>query len=72
MTLKDPITGLNDIAKDFLNTFRDFNKGVWIGKKPMAKTGNIGIASLALEHFSMNLLHYCVRIEGKTYELDGA
>jgi hypothetical protein len=67
VVLKDPLTGINDIIKDGLNLTRDKNKGVWIGKRPLNNCLHLGFASLFFENFGLNYLHYCFRIEGKSY-----
>jgi len=35
ITFKDPVTGLMNIGKDFLNESRPLSEGVWVGKRPL-------------------------------------
>ena len=47
VAIKDPITGMNDIALSVYDGRHNFSKGVWLGKRPMKALG-FGFSSFVL------------------------
>lgn len=68
--LKDPITGIgNTLAEAKDAAFKDFGKGVWIGKRSIKGAG-VGFSSYVTEHLNMNVLHYAVRVDGLSWTVE--
>jgi len=70
VVIKGPITGICNNVKQALDavTEKDFNRGVWIGKRCLS-SASIGHSSFVTETINSNSLHYVVRVNRKTYHL---
>jgi len=55
---------VKNVIKEVENIVCDFDKGIWIGRKPLAGQ-MFGLNVCA----GKDLYHWCIRINGKSYEI---